>query len=171
MKKTGIITFAFGKPKTLEANKLIARLAIEYSKINNAPILLQKDIPIDNGNITHVTEFEDMPPPTYTIAKDAIPWIINNNLSKVIIIAAEPHIDRCVRDVEKLLIKNSLTTEVTCLTVENYHGWFDKKSTQKRTQSYGSWWFREFILMNMPFVLYEKISLRYLQKKQSANVS
>lgn len=159
--KTGIIVFAFGQPSTISSNKYLAdcakQLAIRYGV---KYVFTQRDISINSiSNIINVKYVEENkePPSTLFIAEKSLNWAKNLGLKKVMVIAAPPHADRCMRDLSKIYAGTEIKL-VLYQTAYNSSLWYDHQSAQLRTRNKFFWWSRESILTAMPFWLYKKVA-------------
>lgn len=162
MKKVGILAFAFGAPETILSNQRIASIASQKSRKLRAPVYTQLDIPINDAIEVEFTEEQPgNPPSTLRLARRAVKWARHKNIADLWIIAARPHLWRCVRDLTRVIreAKSQIRIHV-CEEIERYpeDEWFCANSTQNRTQSRKSWERRERIIKLMPFFLYERIA-------------
>lgn len=160
--KTGIVAFAFGVPATIASNKLIASIASKLAREINAPIYTQADVCVETGiRVKYTTEMQGDPPPTLRIARGAVDWAKANGFETLYVIAAEPHIQRCIRDLRYAVAETR--TNIMVLTNLKRHdfktgSWFCLDSTQPRTRSLKAWRSRERILEKLPMWLYKLIA-------------
>lgn len=160
--KTGILPFAFGVPETILSNRRIASIASQKARELGAPVYTQLDIHIDDGVEVEFTEEQPgNPPPTLRFARGAVEWAMRKNLTDLWIVAAKPHLWRCVRDLThaireaKAQIKIHVCEEIECYPEDE---WFCADSTQERTQSRKNWKGRERVIKFMPFFVYKLIA-------------
>jgi hypothetical protein len=73
-----------------------------------------------------------------------------------LIIAAKPHLWRCIRDIRRIIIEEQARLKIRVCTA-NY-SWFCPQSAQMWTRSKINWYIREWILRIMPFSVYRKIT-------------
>lgn len=161
-KKLGIIAFAFGQPWEIPANYEIARTAQRLSEECDAPVYTQKDIffNILPEDVEYIKE-DDTPPPTLRIARGAVQWAKKKGITTLLVIAAEPHRWRAIRDVRAAIDEQGLETTSFCYKEwkeEMKELWFSSVSTQKRTRSWWGWWPREIIARLLPLWLYKIIA-------------
>lgn len=160
--KVGIIAFAFGQPWGIPANYEIAQVTKGLSEMYSAPIYTQKDILFNilPEDVEYIKE-DDNPPPTLRIARGAVQWAKRRGITILLIVAAEPHRWRAIRDVRAAISERGLG-----ITYFSHRGWreemkdlwFSSISSQKRTRSWWNWWSREIIVRLMPFWLYKIIA-------------
>jgi len=157
----GIVAFAFGAPCTIESNKRIARIASHKAHEFGAPVYTQCDIFIEHGiEVYNCEEIESLPPPTLRIARGAVQWAQEQRLSELWIVAAQPHLWRCLRDLERAVRETEAQIKIlACEEIWYYppDGWFCLNSTQERTRYREAWDKRERILKFMPFFIYKRI--------------
>lgn len=160
--RTGILSFAFGAPKTILSNHRIANITLKKARELEAPVYTQLDICIDDGiEVEFIEEQPDNPPPTLRLARSAVLWAKRKNLTELWIVAAKPHLWRCIRDLTCAVREINLQINIhVCEEIEQYpeNEWFCVNSIQKRTQSSGNWESREQIIKLMPFFLYKYIA-------------
>ena len=163
MERKGIVAFAFGAPCTIESNKLIARIASQKAHESGASVYTQCDVFIEHGIEVEYTheEPDSPPPPTLRIARGAIQWAKQQGFRKLWIVAAKPHLKRCIRDLGKAIRETEANIGIrACEEIEYYpqDGWFCLNSTQECTRYKEAWNRRERILQLMPFFLYKRIA-------------
>lgn len=169
----GIVAFAFGVPHFTLSNKCIAEIAMrkalsqgEWSQgdvVTPAPIYTQQDIQLPRflGKRYRVKEKEGNPPPTLRIARGAVKWAKQRGIRRLWVVAARPHLWRCVRDLEYAVCEANAQIEVfACKEIMQApeSKWFDPDSTQKRVHSFWKWWPREIILRLMPMAIYKRVA-------------
>ena len=97
--KSGILPFAFGVPETILSNRRIAQIASRKAHELGAPVYTQLDIHIEAGIEVEFTEEQpSKPPSTLRFARGAAQWARRKNLTDLWVVAAKPHLWRCVRD-------------------------------------------------------------------------
>lgn len=162
MKTTGIVAFAFGAPADILSNRRIARIAEEKARELGAPVYTQLDIRVEPKiEVEYTDEQCGNPPPTLRIARGAIQWAKRRGFRELQIVAAKPHLWRCLRDLKYVIREIEAQIEVcVCREIERFpeDGWFCPNSTQGRTHSRRAWDRRERILIHMPFFLYKLIA-------------
>jgi hypothetical protein len=162
MPNFGIVAFAFGVPSTIFSNEEIAAMAdVKSTEFGNAPIFSQKDVQFsDDLYVERITsEDPDNPPPTLRIARDAIQWAKKRGINTIIVVAANPHLWRALRDTKRAVCEKNLRISVyPCRWRRSNSFWFCHESTQKRTRTWWNWWSREIIVRLMPFWLYKRVA-------------
>jgi len=165
--KIGIIAFAFGVPSSIPSNRTITHIAgLESYYGFCVPVYTQRDIQICQdkfgvGRIEYTKEKPGNPPPILRIARGAIQWAKERELSSLVIVAAAPHLWRALRDTKYAVREAGLQIKVLPSELIQKHSknfWFCSESTQKRTTSWWQWWSREIIVKLMPFWLYKRIA-------------
>ena len=164
--KKGIVAFAFGRPQTLPSNKLIAKIAMQQSWEHAAPIFTQLDVPIHNEILDVEYAFENIgghPPSTLKIAQEAIAWASRRSITDIVVVAAKPHMWRCLRDLkeESYIQSEARIRIVPFVNWAQYQlsDWFCEESTQPWTTSWTKWSRRDFVLRMMPFWLYKRVTI------------
>jgi len=156
-KKIGIITFAFGRPSSLPSNVLLSQYTQMYAKQHSAPTFTQYDIKIQTGEVTTTA---GAVPTTRIIAKRAAKWVRKNNFETIYIVAARPHLRRCIRDIKKECRSINVSPKIIVIP-EIYRTpnttWFHKQSIQWHTRNAFLWWLRETCLLSLPYTLYKRI--------------
>jgi hypothetical protein len=172
-----VIAFAFGTPATLPQNREIAEMAIlarvkekDHPRVH---VVTQLDLACLEDSVLldylhFVEEEEGNPPPTYYIANEAYKMFQDYDIERIRVVAARPHLKRAVRDVRKVFGSNVeilmpfYPEPIYREPYKGYFSWFNKNSTQKRTQGYLNWIVRERLLRNpLLFPLYKRKSLEY----------
>lgn len=160
--KSGIIAFAFGTPKTIRSNRWISQIASQKACELRAPVYTQLDICIDADiKVEFTKEHSGNPPPTLRIARGAVQWAKRNNITILWVVAAKPHLWRCIRDLTRATREINAQIEINiCEKIEQYpeDEWFCIDSTQERTRSQKNWIGRERILKLLPFFIYQIIA-------------
>jgi hypothetical protein len=163
LEKLGIVVFSFGVPYDILSNLRIAVFARLEAEWFNAGIYTQKDIQIEKREpeipVTYTKEEPGNPPPSLRIARGAIQWAKDLGLSKILVIAAKPHIWRCARDLKYAAKEAGISIEIEKFKpILQFKCWFDSESTQERVHSARNWWPREIILRLMPMFIYKRIA-------------
>lgn len=160
--KAGVVAFAFGVPGTLKSNQTIATLASLKATQLNVPVYTQANIQPDPGiKVEYTPEEPGNPPPTLCIARGAITWAQQNGFAILWVVAAKPHLWRCIRDLQCASKKIGFPVDIQiCSGIESFPDdhWFCIESTQPRTRSRKDWNKRELLLRLMPMWLYERIA-------------
>ena len=161
--KIGIVVFAFGSPANIHSNRILASIAIRKARELQAPVYTQEDILINNSDIDveYIKQRDASPPPTLKIAQGSIKWAKYEEINDILIIAAEPHLWRCLRDLAYARKKMKLDVNFQiCEEVYNYPfaSWFCSDSIQERTRSRKRWERREKVLKHLPLWIYALIS-------------
>ncbi len=173
MADTAILLFAFGANEEIRSNQVLLKEALRCSKVNGVgtifsqkAILTETNYWDENGKYYRVELF-DQPdpskhPPTLRIARWAIFLAaLDFRYERLIVIAADPHIDRCMRD--SLYVLSQLrATHYANIKIEPWvnageytdQDWFCADSTQLRTRTRVAWNKRESLLMKTPMWLY-----------------
>jgi len=129
----------------------------------NAAIYTQHDVmPLEPGIEVELTQ-ENYPQrvPTLRIARGAVNWARGRGYSELWVCAAEPHIARCLRDLDYAV--REANAEIKLKPRENVEQhpidfWFCSDSTQLDTRVPAIWRARDAVLMNMPMRLYALIA-------------
>jgi|SRR3989344_623184 len=165
----GVVAFAFGVPSTILSNQNIAWIAWRKARELGALVFTQRDVDVNANfqicsvDVDHVREESDNPPPTLRIAREAVRWAKQRGVTELYVVAAEPHLRRCVRDLmEADRELNGVYTLpiIFCGEISRVsdNDWFCSESTQERTRSRKAWNRRERILRMMPFWLYKRVA-------------
>ncbi len=163
MKTVGVVAFAFGAPKTIRSNRRIAKIAFKNARKFNGLVYTQLDICVDEGiPVEYTKEEPGNPPPTLRIARGAVQWAKKRGLKVLLIVAAQPHLWRCERDLIRAIKEAGaqIAVRVCFKEIKRYpeDSWYCPDSTQPRTRSPKSWWGRERILQLMPFFFYKLVA-------------
>jgi len=164
--KYGVVAFAFGVPETIRSNQRIAQIASQKAREFKAPVYTQIDVRIDvrvdtDIKVEYAEEKTGNPPPTLRIARGATQWAKWRRITYLWVVAAKPHLWRCMRDLKKAVIEEGLDIfVVACKEIDQYpeDEWFCQNSTQARVRSRKDWERREKILKVMPFFLYKLVA-------------
>lgn len=162
-KKSGVVAFAFGKPQSLASNEFISYIARVKARAMNAPIYTQSDVPVPADfefGVEFIQEEKGKPPPTLRIARGAVVWAKRLELDNFLIVAAKPHLWRCLRDLQAAVCEAGMNIDIECCKMIDPipdYVWFCQDSTQMRTRSAKSWERRERILRMLSFFIYKMI--------------
>lgn len=159
--KTGIVAQAFGVPHTIHSNKIIARIASQKARELSAPVYTQLDVLVEPEiDVEYTYEQPGNPPPTLRMTRGAVQWAKNKGFKELWIVAAKPHLWRCVRDLTYAIREAGEQIEISaCREIELYSDeWFCADSEQERTRSKWNWWSRELIIKLMPLFIYKRIA-------------
>ena len=159
MSRIGIVAFAFGTPATIWPNRNIARIAECKAKELGAFIYTQQCVQIDPGLCPrYIADSNGKPPSTLRIARRAVVWALEMEISELWIVCAKPHRDRCLRDIEYAIAETGLCIHAfVCSEVcqSSDAQWFSPYSTQRRVRSPKIWQLREFFLQLLPMSAYK----------------
>lgn len=162
MKKAGIVVFAFGARENIPPNQLLADIASRRALRFKAQVYAQRDIPLKHAaNVEYVEDKNGKPPSTFQIAEGAVGWARRNNLKRIFIVAAKPHLCRCKRDLTlafqeaKTAVRISVIRKVERLPEER---WFCPESIRKCTMYKKNWENREWFVEHVPFWIYKFFS-------------
>lgn len=170
MGKRGVVAFAFGTPSTIRSNQLISQIALVRARETGmpaSPIFTQADIQFSRKlglDVTYVEEKPGEPPPILRIARAAMQWAILKCIDDLVIVAAGPHIWRCLRDMKeaaKEIGSGGLRMNICqdpLIGRWAKENWFCPDSTQLRASSEKEWRKRERILELMPFFIYRLVA-------------
>ncbi len=164
--KSGVVGFAFGKPRSIPANNCISMIVCKKARELNAPTFVQFDILILDPQIKtfYAKEYAHQTPTTYEVASQAIDWAIVHNIEKLWIVAAPCRFTRCLRDItyiaeqKKAKIKFRICQEIYHKTYSD--DWFCKRSRQWWTRNKITFWLRELPLLLIPIHFYKKLTNR-----------
>jgi len=157
----GIVVFAFGAPATILSNRLIAQISLQKAYEFKAPIYTQFDIGIlieSKIKIKYTDEKLGNPPSTFRIARGAVQWAKQRKFRKLLVVAAKPHLHRCLRDIGYAIHESGVQIDIlACKEVEYYSEdiWFSPASKQRHTRSQRVWNWREKIIGVIPMFLYK----------------
>jgi len=158
----GIVAFAFGVPDSILSNKRIAQIALQKALELEAPVYTQFDVYIESDIDIEFTEEElGNPLPTLRMARGTVQWAKQQGFRKLWVVAAKPHLRRCLRDLRYAVREAGAQIDVLiCKEIEQYpeDEWFCLDSTQERTRSRKAWNKRERILRFMPMFLYKRVA-------------
>ncbi len=169
MEKELIVAFAFGRERSIVSNLTIGLISEEKSKEilkkgKEVFIFTQYDLPIFfhdyNLEVIRPNEIMNKPPSTYHLAEKAIEWAEKNEIKKIWIVAAEPHLLRATRDITYIAEQRQqkINFRICNKEIESYKNcWFCQNSKQWWTQNRYKWWLREFILLLIPIFFYKKM--------------
>ena len=160
--KIGIVAFAFGVPCIIRSNQFIAYIASWQARNFGAPVYTQLDVCIEPGiEVQYTDEQADSPPSTLQIARGAIQWAKHLGFTELWIVAAKPHLWRCIRDLTYAVQEAGVQIRIcVCQEIEHYpeDQWFCLASTQERTRSKQGWQKRERFLKLLPMWVYKHVA-------------
>ncbi len=159
MPKNGIVAFAFGIPGSITSNRTISAIASKVAKEHQAPIFTQKGlINVDQGlEVEFVKEKITNPAATLDIARQAVTWAIQRGIQELWIVAALPHMWRCVRDLDFAVREAQASIIIRIASeVSQYasHTWFCTDSEQTFHRDSKRWERSDHILRIMPMWIY-----------------
>ena len=158
MTKKGIVVFAFGRPGSILSNKILSHIASKKARDSGMAVYTQSDIQIEDRIEIEFIKERRKPPTTLQIVKGAIEWAIRNSITELLVIAAKPHLRRCLRDLSYIVKAKGVIIQLNpCKEIEEYPKeiWFCSDSEQKYTRSKTIWEKREDLLKNvLPFFIY-----------------
>ncbi len=166
----GIVAFAFGMPHSIPANEAIHDVACAAAHIMNASVFTQLDCGIMNPHVPNgVWIFPQIPganppPPTLRIARFAALSAKRIGLTELHIVAAPPHIRRCMRDMRMAMREVGLDATLSAygqdifLEEHSPSYWFYPKGERYCTQHRLRWVIRESILQTIPWRIYRRIA-------------
>ncbi len=162
MRTHGVVAFAFGLPDTLASNERIADAAVAASlRLGYAPVFTQTGITIRSSqmNVTYVSE-QTPGSPTLRIARAALSWAHDRDISCLTFVAAAPHAWRCRRDMQIANREHGGTLVLAEETICGYPyaRWFSPEAAQARARSRMMWEIREWPLRIMPEWIYKKVA-------------
>lgn len=165
MERIGIVAFAFGAPGGILSNRQIAEIASQEVFRFDAQLYTQLDVWIDDPDVRirmeRIPEKPGKPPPTLRIARGAVEWAIKQGISELEIVAAPPHLNRCLRDMRFAVAETGMLIRFDiCPRVLEYPvgSWFCPESAQHRTSSQKSWKRREWLVWFMPPSIYKLVA-------------
>lgn len=160
MKPDVVLVFAYGSDNS-SANFRIAHKAQVFAKMG-IPIFMQRDVPCPRNGTVFFAEGvlrarENWKEGQYVSTLDVIrafeciAW--RKGWRKVLVLAAPQHMKRCLRDARRRLVHPQITQ------VEGYRWtlpwiWYDVCSGQWYTQGPVRWWFREGVILSLPWKAY-----------------
>lgn len=162
MKSPGIVAFAFGTPYTLSSNCILAEIASNKMREVNGLIFTQRDIQVEAGiPVTYATEQEGKTSPTLRMSREAVRWAQKNQMTELWVVAAQPHLSRVLRDMERARQEIGVNFLIQpCPEIDAFdpQSWFCPDSTQTRVRTLRLWNQRENILLRTPFWLYRLVA-------------
>jgi len=111
--------------------------------------------------VVYTEEKQGSPPPTLRIARGAVKWAKESGLEDLWIVAAEPHLWRCTRDL--IYAVKEMRAQIGVFICEDIYQysedkWYCAGSEQIRTRSPENWRKRERKLKKMPMFIYKRIA-------------
>ena len=160
--KIGILPFAFGAPEGILSNRRIASIASKMARDFSAPVYTQLDICLDDDIEVDLTyETPGNPPSTLRFVRGAVQWARRKKITNFLVIAAKPHLWRCVRDLTHVIYEEKINIEINvCKETDQYpeDEWYCPDSKQDRTRSRKKWEKRERLIKIIPFCFYKLIA-------------
>lgn len=169
--RSAVVAFGFGVPYSIASNIIIARIASEKARALGEPgkpvaVFTQQDVQLPSDiPVFYTQETPGDPPPTLRIVRELVIWMLWNGVNEIWIVAAEPHLWRCVRDLERVLrATKAFDVQINfgvCKEIykEPKGVWYCSDSTQKRTVSKWEWfWKYDIVLQVMPWWIYKRIA-------------
>lgn len=158
--KAAVIAFAFSTQK-FGQNRWISETALKLAAEKNADIFTQGeflDIP-PGAKVDYVNESFEKPAPTLRIALEAVRWAEKKMVSRFFVVAAPPHLRRCLRDLKYALKlgKSEITLDPYLPVSPKEIRWFTKDTRQARTRFRFLWYLREVVIFLLPW-LYRKLA-------------
>ena len=165
--RTLVVGFAFATPASAFVNKVlrfrIEDLCARQDEGEQIFVFTQPDLgtllPYMLRTRTQmIREEEGKPSPTLRIAREAIAFALKYHITRIRIVAAGPHMWRCLRDM-KMAMKEAET--LLPLVAEKFDtmswsSWFHESSTQPRTKSPLAWLPRDILLRLMSWEMYKR---------------
>ena len=163
-KKVGVFAFAFGVDCVIMSNVAIAKRAAHAAEYFDAMVFTQLDVHLMGVSVEY---FKPVVPGVYLSTLDLSRWMAKRakeeRLTEIRIVAAQPHVWRCLRDVRAALRAERLNILVSVyeFSDDSYQHsdiWFCPESEQWYTRTPLAWWCREIILRCLPFGLYSWVT-------------
>ncbi|PIU98252.1 hypothetical protein COS61_02435 [Candidatus Wolfebacteria bacterium CG03_land_8_20_14_0_80_40_12] len=164
--KIGIVAFAFGAPKNILSNLWIAIFAEKWAKRLRTEIYTQRDVSIEIGfgiKAEYIAEEPGSPPSTLRMARGAVLWAENRGFNEILVVAANPHVWRCKRDLEYVIRERKANIKVSICeynSMTSEYWWYCQDSVQPRTRSRSNWRRREWVLERLPMWAYSFLASR-----------
>jgi hypothetical protein len=156
--KVAIVAFSFGAPATIRSNQCLAQIVSRKAVELNALVFADYDIPI--GPEVEA-EFMEGSSSTWQFARSAVKWAIHQEITEFLVVAAEPRLWRCRRDLDQAIkIAKAKINLFSCLETKQFSeaDWYCHDSTQLRTRTRYNWEKREGIVRQLPFFIYKLIA-------------
>ncbi len=135
-------------------------MAEKESLTHSACIITQHEIRIVGADYVDAPGPQG-PIPTLRLSRAAVQWAHWHGLDELIIVAAKPHVWRCVRDLkyaaQEVNFKIDIRPSRLIDKVPRDH-WFRGDSRQWYTQNQIAWHMRDSILRVMPMFFYTRIA-------------
>jgi hypothetical protein len=101
------------------------------------------------------------PPPTLREARGAVEWAKRRGLTRLMVVAAKPHLPRCLRDLMRASEEANVSLSFFVpeeITQSDEDEWFCLGSVETRVKTKSMWLVRERILILLPFWLYQLVA-------------
>lgn len=164
--QVGIVAFAFGAPETLWSNGRIAAETWEASRDYQAPIFTQSDVlikvpPKGSEGLEYIVQRKRRKPSTLEIARWAAYRAKQKGIDHLLVVAAFPHLERCLRDLRFAV--DELGGGIRVVPYKGVYAyapalWFRRDSLQWRTRYGWRWNATERLLMDLPMAVYVRIA-------------
>ncbi len=160
MAKTGIVAFAFGLPPQIKANRMIALIVEQKAMELKIPIYTERNIPLQETEIqvAYIRHKPGVAVETLRLAREAVLWAGRNQLTKLLVVAAKPHVKRSMRDLTHIIQKEGISLEleeVQEIDSYSYNEWFSPESVLPHARLPWLWRLREVFFKWLPMPLYE----------------
>lgn len=158
----GIVVFAFGLKGNV-SNRRLQSITMDLLHADQAaPVFTQVEIEFpDEVDVSHASGSLDDPPPTLREAREAVVWARERGLTKLWVVAAKPHLPRCLRDLARATEESGVGFELLVPGVilkSQKAEWFCLGAVETRTKTKGGWLVREWLLMALPFWMYRCVA-------------
>ena len=156
----GIVVFAFGFPTGIVANQRLTEIAKQEISRDSVPVITQHEIVLDGAEYVD-TPGPEGPIPTLRLCRKAVQWAHLRGLDELVIVAAKPHLWRCIRDMKHSV--REVNFNIAVYASELIHDvppedWFRGDSKQWYTNNRLAWYLRDTILRIMPMSIYRRIA-------------
>ncbi len=168
--RKAVVAFAFGMPFSIPANEAVHDVACGAAHLMNATVFTQADCGIMNPHVPNGVLIlpqipsANPPPPTLRIARFAAQNAKDMGITELYIVAAPPHIWRCMRDMKMAMREVGLKATLSAYgqdILQEEHSpsyWFYPEGEQYCTQYRYRWMIRDTILYCIPWWLYKRIA-------------
>ncbi len=159
----GIVAFGFVSSPSAVSDRVIGEQVAERSR-GQIPIFTQVGVPLPiEHEITRIDEgmtAEIRPPTTLHISRGAVEWALRRDFSRLIIVAATPHMWRACRDLKFVIDEQNadIDVDVHVMPYVEHRLWFTKDSRWWWTRSAHQWFVYDTLIRMMPMFLYKHIA-------------